>query len=78
VGYGLIFTNWLSLVGGLVVAAGLYGWAFEPPDDPDAHDEGPDHEGQAPEGEGELPAGQVDEASEPDAPAADKEVETVG
>jgi cytochrome c oxidase subunit 1 len=30
VGYGLIFQWWAAVVGGLVILAGLYGWALEP------------------------------------------------
>ncbi len=53
VGYGLIFTWWLCLVGAIVVIAGLYGWATEPPDDPDAaHGHGESHE--SPAGQPEL------------------------
>ncbi|MEZ5143068.1 MAG: cytochrome c oxidase subunit I, partial [Acidimicrobiales bacterium] len=33
--YGLIFSWWLCLIGGLITVVGLYGWALEPPDDPD-------------------------------------------
>ncbi len=43
--YGLIFSMWLALIGGLIVVAGIYGWATEHPDDPDAAhdvDHGPD------------------------------------
>jgi len=36
ISYGLIYTYWLSAVGGLIVLAGLYGWAMEPSVDPDA------------------------------------------
>jgi cytochrome c oxidase subunit I len=30
IGYGIIFAWWLAVVGGLVLLAGLYGWALEP------------------------------------------------
>ena len=44
IGYGLIYTLWLCVVGGLLVLGGLYGWVFEPVDDPDAgHGHGDDH-----------------------------------
>jgi cytochrome c oxidase subunit 1 len=78
VAYGLIFTLWLCLVGGLIVVTGLFGWVLEPPDDPDAvHiDHGPDDhasdDGAAAEGTGELPA------AEADTEASSKEPETVG
>jgi cytochrome c oxidase subunit 1 len=45
-GYGIIFNLWLCLVGGAIVLAGIYGWATEPADDPDAphgHDDHDDH-----------------------------------
>ena len=79
VAYGLLYTLWLSLVGGIIVVAGIFGWALEPPDDPEAA-HGDDH---APsDAGGELEAGAAGEAGEPvaegEAPAADKEIETVG
>jgi len=40
VGYGLIFSLWWAVLGGLAVAGGIYGWAFEPADD----DENPPHD----------------------------------
>ena len=46
IAYGLIFSLWLCIPGGLIVVAGLYGWVTEHPDDPDAathHVPGPDH-----------------------------------
>ena len=51
IAYGLIFSLWLSLVGAIVVVAGIYGWCFEPPDDDsradDRHDPGSQESGQA-------------------------------
>jgi len=70
VAYGMIFSLWLALVGGIIVVGGIYGWAMEPPDDPDlAHDDhGPaDHASDG--GASALPAAAESEA---------KEVETVG
>jgi cytochrome c oxidase subunit 1 len=68
IGYGLLYTWWLCLIGGLVLIAGIYGWAMEPPDDP-----GADH------AEGEEPAGAIDGETETEsAEAGEKEVETVG
>jgi hypothetical protein len=65
----LIFSLWLSLIGGIIVVGGLYGWIMEPPDDPDlAHD---DHGPDAHASDGGDAA--VAEPSE-----AVKEVETVG
>jgi cytochrome c oxidase subunit I len=41
VSYGLIYTYWLTAVGGLIVLGSIYGWAMEPSVDPDAgHEEG--------------------------------------
>ena len=57
VGYGLIFNLWLCVLGGLLTAGGLYSWAFEPVDDPDAeghgHDDDGDHDDDA--GDDETP-----------------------
>ena len=36
VAYGLIFSLWLCVPGGLIVVGGIFGWVLEPPDDPDA------------------------------------------
>tara|TARA_Y100001936_G_scaffold238475_1_gene270341 strand:- start:20 stop:1429 length:1410 start_codon:yes stop_codon:yes gene_type:complete len=46
IGYGLIYNLWLCVVGGLFVLGGLYGWVFEPVDDPnaDGHHGDDDHE----------------------------------
>ncbi len=46
IGYGLIFSLWLTIPGGLLLAAGLYGWALEPADDLDLEDDhhGPSHD----------------------------------
>ena len=43
IGYGLIYNLWRWVVGGLFVLGGLYGWVFEPVDDPNA-DGHHDHE----------------------------------
>ena len=32
----MIYTYWLSAVGGLMLLGGIYGWALEPSVDPDA------------------------------------------
>jgi hypothetical protein len=61
----------------LITLAGIYGWAFEPPDDPEAGHHGDHHDGTSPEGEaagGELTEGDAATAGD----AVDKEVETVG
>ena len=69
VAYGLIFSLWLALIGGIVVVAALYGWIMEPPDDPDkTHDDhGP-----------EAHASDSGDAAVADSADAVKEVETVG
>lgn len=36
IGYGLIYNLWLCGFGGLLLLAGIFGWVFEPVDDPDA------------------------------------------
>ena len=74
IGYGLLYTWWLCVIGGIVTAVGIYGWALEPPDDPDAaHGEvhGPSDDHAA--------GGSADVAEEA-APVGDgeREVETVG
>ncbi len=43
IGYGLIYNLWLCVLGGLFVLGGLYGWVFEPVDDPNADDHHDDH-----------------------------------
>jgi cytochrome c oxidase subunit 1 len=43
IGYGVIYSLWLCIPGGILVLAGIYGFAMEPPDDPDAHHDHPDH-----------------------------------
>src|SRR4029453_17666812 len=37
VGYGMIFNLGLAAVGGVLLVAAIYGWAYEPADDPEAH-----------------------------------------
>ena len=56
IGYGVIFNLWLAVPGALLTAGGLYAWALEPVDDPDAghghgdhHDESDDDSGGDPE-----------------------------
>jgi cytochrome c oxidase subunit 1 len=55
IGYGIIYTLWLTLVGSIITAGALYAWAMEPPDEPDADAGGHPAplEGAAPEGEPE-------------------------
>jgi cytochrome c oxidase subunit 1 len=48
IGYGLIFNLWLCVPGGIITLAGIFGFALEPADDPDAHAHGHDeHEHDA-------------------------------
>ena len=75
IAYGLIYSLWLCLVGGLVAVAAIYGWALEPPDDPDG-DHGDHHGPDDHSAAGEST--EVDEGATTDAVDADKEVETVG
>ena len=42
VGYALIFNLLIAIPAGILLLAGVYGWAMEPPDDPDAHHGGHD------------------------------------
>ena len=80
VAYGVIYSLWLCLVGGVIVVGGLYGWALEPPDDPDAaHDDhGPDAHASG-DGDAALPAASdADADADADAGSETKEVETVG
>ncbi|HEX7120321.1 MAG TPA: cytochrome c oxidase subunit 4 [Longimicrobiales bacterium] len=43
IGYGFIFNLWLCLPGAVLTAAGLYGWAMEPADEPGAHGHDDEH-----------------------------------
>jgi len=82
IGYGLLYTRWLCIVGGLIVVAAIYGWALEPPDDPDAvhgDDHGPDDHSAEGDAAAIGEAGETGDAAVDDAASAgDKEVETVG
>ena len=50
VAYGLIYNLWITGIGALVILGGLYGWVFEPPDDPEDHGHD-DHHDADPSGE---------------------------
>jgi cytochrome c oxidase subunit 1 len=84
IGYGLIFNLWLCLVGGAVVLAGVYGWAIEPADDPDAVHGHDDHDGDHdPDGDGDGEAAALerrvtDDESDAAAAPSETEAETVG
>ena len=56
IGYGLIFNLGLAAVGGVLLVTGIYGWAYEPADDPEAHHahltHGDGHAGNGESGEG--------------------------
>jgi cytochrome c oxidase subunit 1 len=55
IGWGLIYSLWLALIGGILVVAALYGWVMEPSTDPaaghhdDYHPEPADPSGDATE-----------------------------
>ncbi len=83
-GYGLIYTNiFLMVIGALVVVAAIYGWAFEPSDDPNAghgHGHGPEPGGDS-DGDGNAhgaaPALEA-RTSGTETPSRDEEVVPVG
>ena len=52
VAYGLIFNLWITGVGALLLLGGLYGWVFEPPDDPEGHAHDDHHEADPSDGNG--------------------------
>jgi len=45
VGYGLIFSLWLCVIGGAIVLGAIFGWIMEPADDPEAAHDHDDHGG---------------------------------
>ena len=67
VAYGLIFSWWLCLLGGAIIVTAMFGWAFEPPDDPEAA-----------HGHGHGVAGHDDHGSAADVDALEQEVAPVG
>jgi cytochrome c oxidase subunit 1 len=76
IGYGLIFNLWLCLIGGIIVVGGIYGWALEPADDPDAaHD---DHDPADHGSDDGSAAVAITEGSDAGDVATEKEPETVG
>jgi cytochrome c oxidase subunit 1 len=50
-GYGLMYTYWLTAVGALVILVSIFGWALEPSVDPDAGHDTDDHYGPGPDEE---------------------------
>ena len=47
IGWGLIFNLWICVPGAVLLLVGIYGWVFEPADDPDAahgHHDDDDHD----------------------------------
>ncbi|MDZ7734416.1 MAG: cytochrome c oxidase subunit 4 [Acidimicrobiia bacterium] len=85
VGYGVIYNLWLCLIGGALLLAGIFGWAFEPADDPDAphghdggHDDDHDGDGDGDGAKAELASGE--DGGEPDDASGEgeKEAEPVG
>jgi cytochrome c oxidase subunit 1 len=75
IAYGLLYTWWLCLLGGIIVVVGLYGWAFEPPDDPDV-----DHAAEPHDADGHAPDDEPEPATSADAASAEaeKEADPVG
>jgi cytochrome c oxidase subunit 1 len=69
IAYGIIYSYWLSGVGGFLLLASIYGWALEPSVDPDAgHGGGHDHADPEPDPASESPeemAPSSDAESEP-------------
>jgi cytochrome c oxidase subunit 1 len=53
IGYGLIYSLWFALLGGICVVGGIYGWVMEPSVDPDTghHDHEPGSTEPEPSGE---------------------------
>jgi cytochrome c oxidase subunit 1 len=53
IGYGLIYSLWFAVLGGICVVGGIYGWVMEPSVDPDAghHDHEPGATEPEPSGE---------------------------
>ncbi len=68
IAYGLIYTYWLVGLGALLVLVALYGWATEPPVDPEA-----DHADHGPEPH--EPAAEHDPAREPVAVGVEEDEE---
>jgi cytochrome c oxidase subunit 1 len=75
--YGLIFSWWLCLLGGLITLVGIYGWALEPPDDPDAVP-GDEHGPTSHSDESAAIDPTDDTEALPAGDGGDKEAETVG
>jgi cytochrome c oxidase subunit 1 len=44
VAYGVIYNLWLCVPGAILVIGGLFGFAMEPADDPEAHAHGDEHD----------------------------------
>ncbi len=67
ISYGLIYSLWLCIPGGMLMVYSMVGWIFEHPDDPNAahdhHDDGHDGDdhGALPDSGTELEAGDGDE-----------------
>jgi cytochrome c oxidase subunit 1 len=73
IAYGLIYSLWLCAVGGLLVLSGVFGWAMEPADDPDAghghdddHHDGGDGDGEALHPFGPGSHAPLDDGSQPE------------
>ena len=70
IAYGLIYNLWLCVVGGLfAVLGGIYGWIFEPADDPDADDHHGHDDHHDDDGDGHDDAADSSDSSDEDASA---------
>ncbi|HMQ24612.1 MAG TPA: cytochrome c oxidase subunit I [Acidimicrobiales bacterium] len=68
IGYGLIYSLWWAALGGVIVIAGIYGWALEPADDDENPHDHDDHDDHGPSTDGEATEVAVPEASTEEAP----------
>jgi cytochrome c oxidase subunit 1 len=70
-GYGLIYSIFpLGALGALIIVVAMYGWAFEPADDPNAaHGHGHHDDGHEPDGDGDA------HGAELEAPDADEDAD---
>jgi cytochrome c oxidase subunit 1 len=79
IGYGLIFSLWLCIIGGLVLITGIYGWVTEPPDDPEAaHGHGPDDHASGDGHDADVALEAADPVDAEGGTDSDKEVTPVG
>ncbi|MCH2422837.1 MAG: cytochrome c oxidase subunit I [Acidimicrobiales bacterium] len=68
IGFGLMYTLWFCVLGGALVLMGIYGWIFEPVDDPDGphghghHADEPTEDGPPEDGVDDEPLDTAEEA----------------